>query len=202
MTSMLLTMMSMQLSDSFLCSTFQKPLFSRFAKKDFQINTEIYYITHHCSFYINSSSRCMFYTVQNISCVFIIKSCNILFKTLKSKIIGSQPCYQYDFSFVDFEMTKVVLEYKCLYFSYKFILNSPCRSLTRYAFYRDIRCYFAGQRAYFTHNCISKLIIPVFKKKKPREKQFKTSLQVQIYYKLQQIMHSHSLRKNMPSQRF
>ena len=160
-------------------------------------------ILHHSSLFIlHSSSRCMFYTVQYISCVFIIKSCNILFKTLKSKIIGSQPCYQYDFSFVDFEMTKVVLEYKCLYFSYKFILNSPCRSLTRYAFCRDIRCYFAGQRAYFTHNCISKLIIPDFKFQKPREKQFKTSLQVQIYYKLQQIMHSHSLRKNKPSQRF
>ena len=58
MTSMLLTMMSMQLSDSFLCSTFQKPLFSRFAKKDFQINTEIYYITHHCSFYILQVDAC------------------------------------------------------------------------------------------------------------------------------------------------
>jgi hypothetical protein len=46
------------------------------------------------------------------------------------------------------------------------------------------------------------LIIPDFKFQKPREKQFKTSLQVQIYYKLQQIMHSHSLRKNMPNQRF
>jgi hypothetical protein len=32
----------------------------------------------------------------------------------------------------------------------------------------------------------------------PHEKQFKTSLEVQIYHKLQQIMHSHSLREICP----
>jgi hypothetical protein len=79
----------------FLIFNIHKAIILQICQKGFSNKHRI--ISHHCSFYIIQVDAGLQYS---ISCVFIIKSghqyyrAEILFKTVKFKLIDSQPCYQ------------------------------------------------------------------------------------------------------------